>query len=132
MIDVVLAAGGLVHRDLDGRQEVLVIHRPRYGDWSFPKGKLDPGESFEQAALREVHEETGVSGVLEIELPEVRYTDHRGRSKRVRYWTMAVASIEEFVPDDEVDAIAWVGLDEARRMLTYGRDIELLDGLCDR
>ena len=86
MSDEIQAAGGLVVRD----GEVLVVHRPRYSDWSLPKGKLDPGESWEEAALREVEEEAGVRGRLVRELPAVTY-DHKGRPKRVRYWLMELA-----------------------------------------
>ena len=82
---VVRAAGGVVVRD-DGR--VLVVHRPKYDDWTFPKGKADPGESDEECALREVREETGLECVLEDELPQTRYFDSRGRPKRVRWWRM--------------------------------------------
>src|SRR3954463_8077930 len=81
----VLAAGGVVIRD-DGR--IAVVHRPKYDDWSLPKGKLDPGEGFEEAALREVEEETGLRSRLGRELPSTEYTDSKGRPKLVRYWQM--------------------------------------------
>ena len=81
----VSAAGGVVERD----GLVAVVHRPRYDDWSLPKGKLDRGESWEQAALREVREETGLECELGEQLPTVRYMDQRGRPKTVRYWRMA-------------------------------------------
>ena len=83
--DEVRAAGGVVIRD----GLVAVVHRPRYDDWSLPKGKLDEGETFEEAALREVWEETGLRAALVRELPEVRYPV-RGRPKLVRYWLMSV------------------------------------------
>src|SRR3954468_3488490 len=98
----VQAAGGVVRRD-DGR--IAVIHRPRYDDWSLPKGKLDPGESFEEAALREVAEEIGVTGELGAELTASSYTDHKGRSKIVRYWLMDIDAVPGFVPNDEVDEV---------------------------
>jgi 8-oxo-dGTP diphosphatase len=115
------AAGGVVVRD--GR--VLLVHRPRYDDWTFPKGKLDPGESFEDAALREVEEETGVRCSLGRELPAMRY-EVSGRPKLVRYWLMASQGETEFVPNDETDDVRWVTPDEARGMLTYDHDRELL------
>jgi 8-oxo-dGTP diphosphatase len=117
------AAGGLVVRD--GR--VLVVHRPRYGDWSLPKGKLDPGETFEQAALREVEEEAGLRCELGDELDPACYTDHRGRPKVVRYWRMrALDGGEAFEPNEEVDELAWLAPDEAARRLTYEHDRDLV------
>ena len=118
----VRAAGGLVVRD----GLVCLVHRPRYDDWSLPKGKLDPGEGFEQAALREVEEETGLRCRLRGELPEVRYTDARGRPKLVRYWVMDVVDDSGFSPNDEVDELRWVPLAEAARLLSYKRDRELV------
>ena len=102
----VLAAGGLLVRD-DGR--VAVVHRPRYDDWSLPKGKLDPGESFEDGARREVWEETGVRGRIREELQPVEYVDRKGRDKLVRWYRMDVAGeLDEFVPNDEVDELRWL------------------------
>jgi 8-oxo-dGTP diphosphatase len=113
------AAGGVVLRD--GR--VAVVHRPRYDDWSLPKGKLDPGETFEDAALREVAEETGLRCRLVRELPEVRY-EVRGRPKLVRYWAMEVEEETPFVPNEEVDELRWVEPAEALTLLSYDRDRE--------
>ena len=118
----VKAAGGVVVRD--GR--VAVVHRPRYDDWTFPKGKLDPGESFGQAALREVEEETGLRCRLGRELPPTAYTDARGRPKIVRYWLMEVENDPGFVPNDEVDELRWLPRAEAEALLSYSRDTELL------
>jgi 8-oxo-dGTP diphosphatase len=115
--DDVRAAGGVVMRD--GR--VLVVHRPRYDDWSLPKGKLDPGETFEEAALREVEEETGVRARLGRELPSVEYAV-RDRPKLVRYWLMSVDSDPGFEPNDEVDELRWLSPREAVALLTYDRD----------
>jgi 8-oxo-dGTP diphosphatase len=118
----VQAAGCVVrHGDL-----VAVIHRPRYDDWSLPKGKLDPGESFEEAAAREVEEEIGVTGRLGAELEPTEYTDHRGRTKLVRYWEMEVDEVPEFTPNDEVDEVRWVPAGEARALLSYDRDRALV------
>jgi 8-oxo-dGTP diphosphatase len=115
------AAGGVVVRD--GR--VLLVHRPRYDDWTLPKGKLDPGESFEDAALREVEEETGVRGRLVRELPATSYLV-RGRPKVVRYWLMTPEAETPFAPNDETDELRWVTPDEAMTLLTYDRDREVL------
>lgn len=120
----VLAAGGVVLRD----GEVAVVHRPRYDDWSLPKGKLDPGEDFEQAALREVEEETGLRCELGAELPSTYYTDSRGRPKRVRWWCMESVR-GAFTPTDEVDEIRWLTRDEAAELLSYDRDQALLDAV---
>ncbi|HEV3378712.1 MAG TPA: NUDIX hydrolase [Thermoleophilaceae bacterium] len=113
----VQAAGGVVVRN----GQVAVVHRPRYDDWSLPKGKLDPGESFEDAALREVEEETGLRCRLVRELPEVRY-EVRGRPKLVRYWAMEVVGETPFEPNDEVDEVRWVERDAALALLSYDRD----------
>jgi 8-oxo-dGTP diphosphatase len=112
----VKAAGGVVR--CDGR--LAVAHRPRYDDWSFPKGKLDPGESWEQAALREVEEEIGKRCRLGPELPSAAYDVARGR-KVVRYWLMDAES-GSFTPNDEVDEVRWLAPDEAERLLSYEHD----------
>jgi 8-oxo-dGTP diphosphatase len=118
------AAGGVVVRD----GLVLLVHRPRYDDWSFPKGKLDPGESFEEAALREVEEETGVGAGLGRELPATRY-EVRGRPKLVRYWLMTPEAETAFVPNDETDELRWATPEEARGLLSYAHDRELLEAV---
>jgi 8-oxo-dGTP diphosphatase len=122
--DVVRAAGGVVLRG--GR--LLLVHRPKYDDWTFPKGKCEPGESDEDCAVREVREETGLSCELGAELPSTHYTDSRGRAKRVRWWCMEpVAGV--FAPTDEVDEIRWLTREEAAELLSYGRDQALLQVL---
>ena len=110
----------------DGK--LAIVHRPRYHDWSLPKGKLDPGESFEQAALREVEEETGLRCRLRRELPSVEY-EVRGRPKLVRYWLMEVESDPGFEPNDEVDELRWLDPGDAAELLTYDHDKTLLSGL---
>jgi 8-oxo-dGTP diphosphatase len=115
----VQAAGGVVLRD----GLVAIVHRPKYDDWSLPKGKLDDGESFEDAALREVEEETGLRCHLVRELPTVSY-DVRGRPKEVRYWEMEVDEETPFAPNDEVDQVRWVDPREALALLSYDRDRE--------
>ena len=119
--DRVDAAGGVVVRD----GLVLLVHRPRYDDWTFPKGKLDPGELFEQAALREVEEETGLRCSLGRELPAARY-DAGGRPKLVRYWLMTAQDEAPFVPNDETDEVRWATPGEALSLLSYDRDREVL------
>ena len=102
-----------------------MIHRPRYDDWSLPKGKLEPGESGEEAALREVLEETGFRCRLAGTLPAVAYTDAKGRPKRVRYWLMEPLE-GEFAPGREADELRWCGPADALSLLTYDRDREVL------
>ena len=107
--------------------EVLVVHRPRYDDWSLPKGKLDPGESFEDGARREVWEETGVRGRIREELQPVEYVDRKGRDKLVRWYRMDVdGEPGEFVPNDEIDELRWVTPAEARDLVSYEHDRVLL------
>jgi 8-oxo-dGTP diphosphatase len=126
---VIEAAGGVVwRRGAKGALKVLVVHRDRYDDWSFPKGKLDPGETHRRAALREVEEETGLRCKTGRELPEVRYDDRKGRRKRVRYWSM-VPVAGSFVPNEEVDEVRWLSVEDARQVLTYAHDVAVLDGL---
>jgi homoserine kinase len=111
------AAGGVVMRD----GLVAVVHRPRYDDWSLPKGKLDPGESFEQAALREVEEETGLRARLVRGLPSVEY-EVKVRPKLVRYWLMEVIEDPGFAPNSEVDELRWLAPADAVELLSYDRD----------
>ena len=125
--DVVRAAGGLVWREVSGVREILIVHRTRYDDWSFPKGKLDPGETWEQAALREVHEETGIVADLGEELASTDYVDHRGRPKQARYWAMSVVSDDGFEAGDEITAREWVAVDDLPSRLTYPRDVAVLE-----
>ncbi|MFQ5555423.1 MAG: NUDIX domain-containing protein [Acidimicrobiia bacterium] len=124
---VIRAAGGVVVRVRpDGRPESLVIHRPRYDDWSLPKGKLDGGESYRQCARREVEEETGHIAKLREPIGTVAYETPARNMKRVRYWLME--SIEgEFRPNAEVDAIRWLRARKARATLDYPRDRAVLD-----
>jgi 8-oxo-dGTP pyrophosphatase MutT (NUDIX family) len=127
--EVVRAAGGIVvRRDGAGAPEVVIVHRLTYGDWTFPKGKADAHESDEETALREVAEETSLECRLVRELGTTRYRDSRGRSKSVRYWEMRAVR-GELEAAHEIDAARWAPLDEARSLLTYGRDVALLDGL---
>ncbi|MCZ7527434.1 MAG: NUDIX domain-containing protein [Acidimicrobiia bacterium] len=128
----VRAAGGLVtRRRPDGVTEVLLVHRPAYDDWSFPKGKARPGERDEEAARREVEEETGYRCRLGDELGEVRYHDSAGRPKVVRYWRMEPLVDTGRGPDHEVDEVGWFPADDAARMLTYRHDRALLGTIED-
>ena len=115
------AAGGVVVREGENGTELCVVHRPRYGDWTLPKGKLDAGESFEEAALREVWEETGLRCSLGRELESTRYTDGKDRPKIVRYWVMEVDG-GEFEPNDEVDELRWMSPEDAVGALSYEGD----------
>ena len=121
---LVRAAGGVVVRGA----RVLLVHRPRYDDWTFPKGKADPGESDEDCALREVWEETGLRCELGAELPSTRYEDSQGRPKRVRWWRMTPV-VGAFTPTDEVDEIRWLTREEAAELLSYDRDQTVLEGV---
>ncbi len=123
---IVQAAGGVIVRDSERGTEVCVVHRPHRGDWSLPKGKLDPGEDFEEAALREVLEETGIECRLETELGSVNYEDQKGRPKEVRYWRMEVEHDPGFTPNNEVDELRWCTREEALDLLTYEHDRALV------
>jgi 8-oxo-dGTP pyrophosphatase MutT (NUDIX family) len=128
----VKASGGVVWRRGERGVEVVVVHRPRYDDWSLPKGKLDPGEGWEQAALREVEEEVGLRCGLGEELPPVGYTDHKGRAKVVRYWLMEPEGDPAFEPNEEVDEMRWLSADQAAAALSYPHDAELVRAALDR
>jgi len=120
------AAGAVVWRvGSDGDIEVALIHRPRYDDWSFPKGKLLAGETLAEAAVREVREETGFRCRMAEVIGSHRYRDSRARWKEVTYWLMEWVE-GSFDPSDEVDRLRWVPLAEAELVLTYDRDHELL------
>ena len=126
MAETVRAAGGVVRREgPDGQPLFAVIHRPKYDDWTLPKGKLDPGESEEEAALREVEEETGVRCRLGRELGSVSYADSQGRDKTVRYWLMRPGD-GAFSPTSEVDELRWLDADDAMRLFSYDRDRDVL------
>ncbi len=118
---MIRAAGGVVVRE--GR--VAIVHRPRYDDWSLPKGHVDDGESWEDAALREVEEECGLRCVLGEELPPTDY-EVAGEPKRVRWWRMTVAEDLGFTRNEESDELWWVTPAQALEILSYPADRELV------
>ena len=120
------AAGGVVWQRAGDGVEIAVVHRPRYDDWSLPQGKLDRGETFEEAAAREIEEEIGAVCTFGEELPPTTYRDNKKRLKIVRYWLMEVVRVD-FEPNDEVDELRWVSPAAAIEMLTYERDRALVD-----
>jgi 8-oxo-dGTP pyrophosphatase MutT (NUDIX family) len=125
--DLIRAAGGIVIRSGAMRAiEVACIYRESRGDWTFPKGKIDAGETFEMAALREVHEETGMRCRVIRFVGTTNYTHRKGRPKIVAYYLME-ADRGEFAPNDEVDQLVWLTIDEVRGHLTWDRDQELFD-----
>ena len=128
MTETILAGGGIVWRHDEGAElEIVLVHRPAYDDWSFPKGKLDPDETETQAALREVEEETGLVCRLGPEIGTTRYRDSKRRPKTVRYWEMTPTA-GTLAAANEVDDVRWVPLGEAPGLLTYEHDRRLLDG----
>jgi 8-oxo-dGTP diphosphatase len=126
---LVRSAGGIICRSSSrGGTRVALIHRPAYDDWTFPKGKVDYGESLEETALREVEEETGYRCRLVRPLGCTAYADRRGRDKVACYWIMEVIG-GRFRAGDEVDEIRWATFDEAHDILSYRRDRTLLRSL---
>jgi 8-oxo-dGTP pyrophosphatase MutT (NUDIX family) len=127
--EVIEAAGGVVWRAMHaGEFEVLLVHRPNRNDWSLPKGKRLPRESALDCAVREVREETGLRCTVGDELAQTRYTDRRGRRKRVRYWSMQELE-GEFSPNAEVDEVRWTRVSQLSGVLTYPRDLTVVAGL---
>jgi 8-oxo-dGTP diphosphatase len=125
---VIRAAGGVVLRDGARGPEVLLVHRPRYDDWSLPKGKLLAGESHEEGAVREVEEETGLVGRLVREIASSSYVDARGRPKVVRYWLMEPVE-GDAEARNEVDEVRWLSLADAAALLSYDRDRAVLESV---
>ena len=125
--DLIRAAGGIGTRVVaGGRVEVACIYREARSDWTFPKGKLDEGETFEQGALREVLEEIGITCSVTRFVGTTNYTHRRGKPKIVAYYLMS-AGEGEFFPNAEVDVLVWLALEEVREHLTWDRDQELFD-----
>lgn len=136
----VIAAGALVWRIRDGELQVLAVHRPRYDDWSWPKGKLDKGETLPACAIREVAEETGKQVILGQPLPTLRYANG-GKTKVVKYWAAHVASdgapavkarppVED-ASEQEIDKKRWLSVEDARRTITFKDDLRPLEVLVE-
>jgi len=121
----IVAAGAVVTRQNNNETEFLVIHRGYRDDWSFPKGKVDPGENILGTAIREVREETGYAIKLGVPLPTQRYKIASG-NKESHYWHATVTD-GKFVANDEVDRIEWLNYANAKKLLSYEHDIEVLD-----
>jgi 8-oxo-dGTP pyrophosphatase MutT (NUDIX family) len=128
----VIAAGGVVWRERRGTRQVLLVHRPRYDDWSLPKGKLNAHEHVLLGARREIEEETGLQVVLGPPLGVQRYPIRKNggtTEKLVHYWSAVPINGSEFEPNDEVDQVSWLPVDKARGKLSYPRDVDILDAL---
>ncbi|MBG6055738.1 8-oxo-dGTP diphosphatase [Salinibacterium sp. CAN_S4] len=127
----VLAAGAVCWRIVDGKAKVLVVYRATHSDYSLPKGKLDPGETLPETAVREIREETGLGIVLGPPLGTVDYTLPGGRDKVVYYWAAEVddhaLELARFQPNDEIAAVEWLPVAKARKKLTYPHDLDVLD-----
>jgi 8-oxo-dGTP diphosphatase len=131
----IYAAGAILWREEKGKLLVALIHRSRHDDWSFPKGKVDPGETFPQTAVREIAEETGLSIKLGIKLPTAEYTVPSGEDKVVHYWAARVSdkalAASKFKPSEEVAKVDWVTPEKAHELLTYKFDNAVLDALME-
>lgn len=130
----IVAAGAILWRKVDGELKVLVIHRDRYNDWSWPKGKLDKHEHVAEAAIREIREETGLKVHLGVKLSVIEYRVDKVK-KYVHYWaaevTDAMLRAQKFEPDEEVASLDWFSVKEARKKLSYEHDLEPLEKLVD-
>ena len=130
MSAVVRAGGGVVVRGTGPGRRVLLVHRAKYDDWTFPKGKAEDGETDEACALREVEEETTLRCRLVRPLPSTRYVDAKGRPKVVRWWVMeAIGDPDAAAAANEVDEVRWLPPEEARPLLTYRRDYDVLEAV---
>jgi 8-oxo-dGTP diphosphatase len=109
-----------------GHLEILLVHRPRYDDWTLPKGKAKEGESYEACALREVEEETSLVCDLHGELAVTEYEDAAGRPKQVRYFAMTPRNDSEAAPRNEIDAVRWLSGRQVLETLTYARDRDVV------
>jgi len=132
----VLAAGAVCWRIVEGKPKVLLVYRTAHQDFSLPKGKVDPGETLPETAVREIHEETGLAVSLGAPLGTVEYRLPSGRDKVVHYWSAEVddhaLELAKFTPNDEIAALEWLSLGKARRKLSYAHDIDVLDRFHER
>ena len=124
-VDVFQSAGGLLWRETDLGRELLIIHRPKYDDWTLPKGKLEPGESWTMAALREVWEETGCKAEIKSFAGCICY-EFKGIPKIVLFWNMRVIGDCHFSPTKEADRIQWVKIEDAFEKLNYSSERDLI------
>jgi 8-oxo-dGTP diphosphatase len=131
----IFAAGAVCWREVGKDLMVAIIHRGRYQDWSFPKGKVDSGETLAEAAVREIKEETGLKVKLGVPLSTVSYPIDKGKTKVVHYWATKVSdkavATSKFKPDEEVSEVVWVKADQAFAKLSYKHDRELLQEVID-
>jgi len=132
----VLAAGALCWREVDGEILILLVRRTQHKDVSLPKGKLDPGETLPETAVREIAEETGLSISLGAPLGEVDYVLPNGRDKVVFYWSAEVSehavAASRFTPNDEIESLEWVSVAEARATLSYRHDLDIVETFVGR
>jgi len=132
----VLAAGAVCWRMVEGKPKVLVVYRGAHADVSLPKGKVDPGETLPETAVREIREETGLGIVLGAPLGTVEYTLPNGREKVVYYWSAEVndhaLELAKFTPNDEIAGLEWLSLGAARKKLSYSHDIDVIDRFAER
>ncbi len=124
-VDVIQAAGGLIWRNTSGDKELAIIHRPKYNDWTLPKGKLNPGESWKEAALREVQEETGCKVEIDSFAGCICYTPEN-IPKIVLYWNMKLIGDCHFQPNKEVDQLQWLKIKDALALLDYQIEKDLI------
>lgn len=124
--ELIKAAGGILWRSGPQGNEIAVIYRGRHQDWTLPKGKLDPGESWEEAALREIREETGCSAEL-LRFADALFYMVKGRPKVVLYWHMRLVGEPAFEPSEEVEKLVWLPVADALQRLSYSAEKEMLE-----
>lgn len=123
------AGGAIVRTTPDARHQVLLVHRPKYDDWSWPKGKCEASESLGECAVREVREETGILTRTGSTLCELAYRDQNNRPKHVTYFALTAIDVGDHPPDDEVDQLAWIDLDDVDQRLTNPDDTKVTHAL---